>query len=77
VTFDHNSKGQGHMRHLKVGVHILVSALLLTYALMDYHITWYKCSPHLNHVQWPWPRSIPQRSRSTAVDIAVLWAALY
>ena len=57
-------KGQGHMRHLKVRVHMLVSALLLTYALMNYHLTWYKCCPHWNDVQWPWPWSKPQRSRS-------------
>jgi len=31
---------------------------------MDYHVTWCKCYPHKNDVQWPWPRSIPQRSRS-------------
>ena len=35
-----------------------------TYALMDYHLTWYKCCPHWDDVQWPWPGSIPQRSRS-------------
>ena len=31
---------------------------------MDYHLTWYKCCPHWEDVQWPWPGSIPQRSRS-------------
>ena len=31
---------------------------------MDYHLTWYKCCPHWDDVQWPWLRSIPQRSRS-------------
>ena len=31
---------------------------------MDYHLTWYKCCPHWNDVHWPWPGSIPQRSRS-------------
>jgi len=39
-------KGEGHKRHLKVRVHMLLSALLLTYALMDSHLTWYKCCPH-------------------------------
>jgi len=29
------------------------------YALMDYHLTWYKCFPHWDDVQWPWPGSIP------------------
>jgi len=24
----------------------------------------YKCCPHWDDVQWPWPGSIPQRSRS-------------
>jgi len=33
-------------------------------ALMDYHLTWYKCCPHWDDVQWPWPWSITQRSRS-------------
>ena len=56
--------GQGHMRHLKVKVHMLVSALKLIFALMDYNLTWYKCCPHLDNVQWPWPGSIPQRSKS-------------
>ena len=31
---------------------------------MDYHLTWYKCCSHWDTVQWPWPGSIPQRSRS-------------
>ena len=31
---------------------------------MDYHLSWYKCCPHWDDVQWHWPRSIPQRSRS-------------
>ena len=31
---------------------------------MDYHLTWYKCCPYWDDVQWPWPASIPQRSRS-------------
>ena len=31
---------------------------------MDFHITWYKCFPHWDDVQWPWPGSITQRSRS-------------
>ena len=43
-------KGQGHMRHLNVRIHMLVSALLLIHQMMDYHITWYitwyKCGPH-------------------------------
>ena len=30
---------------------------------MDYHITWYEC-PYWDNVQWPWPGSIPQKSRS-------------
>jgi len=34
------------------------------YALMDYHLTWYKCCFHWDDVQWPWPGSIHQRSRS-------------
>ena len=45
-------KGQGHTRHLKVRVHMLVSALELTYALMNYHLTWHKCCPHWDDVQW-------------------------
>jgi len=36
-------KGQGHTTHLKVRVRMLVSTLKLTYALMDYHLTRYKC----------------------------------
>jgi len=28
------------------------------------HLTWYKCCPHWDDVQWPWPRSTHQRSRS-------------
>ena len=24
------------------------------FALMDYHLTWYKCCPHLDNVRWPW-----------------------
>ena len=35
-----------------------------TYALMDYHLTWYKCCPHWDDVQWPRHGSIPQTSRS-------------
>ena len=31
---------------------------------MDYHLTWYKCCPHWDDVQWPWLGSIPQRSGS-------------
>ena len=31
---------------------------------MYFHITWYKCFPHWDDVQWPWPGSITQRSRS-------------
>ena len=31
---------------------------------MDYHLTWYKCCPHWDDVQWPWLGSIPQRSWS-------------
>ena len=31
---------------------------------MDYHLTWYKCCPHWDDVQWPWRGSIPQRSSS-------------
>jgi len=31
---------------------------------MDYHFTWYKCCPHWDDMQWPWTRSILQRSRS-------------
>jgi len=31
---------------------------------MDYHLTWYKCCPHWDNVQWHWLGSIPQRSRS-------------
>jgi len=31
---------------------------------MDYHLTGYKCCPYWDNVQWPWPGSIPQRSRS-------------
>jgi len=31
---------------------------------MDYHVTWYKCCPYWDDVQWLWPGSIPQRSRS-------------
>ena len=31
-------KGQGHTIHLKVRVHMLVSALKLMYTLMDYHL---------------------------------------
>ena len=31
---------------------------------MDYHLTWYKCCPHWDDMQWPWPVCIPQRSRS-------------
>ena len=31
---------------------------------MDYLLTWYKCFLHSDDVQWPWLRSIPQRSRS-------------
>ena len=31
---------------------------------MDYHPTWYKCWSHWDDVQWPWPGSIPQLSRS-------------
>ena len=31
---------------------------------MDYHVTWYNCCPHWDDVQWPWPGSISQRSRS-------------
>ena len=58
---DPHLKGQGHTRHLKVRVLMIVSALWLTYALMDYHLTWYKCCPHWEDVQWPWPGSIPQR----------------
>jgi len=34
------------------------------YALMDYRLTWYKCCPHWDDVQWSCLRSIPQRSRS-------------
>jgi len=34
------------------------------YALMDDHLTCYKCCPHWDDVQWPWPGSIPQRSSS-------------
>jgi len=33
-------------------------------ALMDYHLTGFKCCPHWDDVQWPWTGSIPQRSRS-------------
>jgi len=29
---------------------MIVSALLLTYALMDYHLTWYKCCPYWDGV---------------------------
>jgi len=57
-------KVKGHTRHLKVRVHMLQSVLCITYALMDYHIMWYKCCPHWDDVQWPWSLSIPQRSRS-------------
>ena len=32
-------ESQGHMRHLKVTVNMLVSALYLRYALVDYHLT--------------------------------------
>jgi len=38
-------KGQGHIGHLKVRVHMFVSALYLTYVLMEYHTTWYKYFP--------------------------------
>ena len=38
-------KGQGHTKHLMVRVHMLVSVLQPTYALMDFHLTWYKCCP--------------------------------
>ena len=31
---------------------------------MDYHLTWNKCCRHWDNVQWPWPISIPQKSRS-------------
>ena len=57
-------KGQGHTRHLKVRIYMLVSALLLMYALMDYHLTWCKFWPHWDNVHWSWLGSIPQRSRS-------------
>jgi len=30
---------------------------------MDYYIIWYNCWPHWDNAQWPWPGSIPQRSR--------------
>ena len=43
---------------------MLVSALLLMYALMDYHLTWCKFWPHWDNVHWSWLGSIPQRSRS-------------
>ena len=32
---------------------------------MDYHLTWYKCCPLWDDVQWPWPGSRPQRSEYT------------
>ena len=41
-----------------------MSRLQLTYASIDYHIIWSKCCPHWDDLQWPWPRSIPQGSRS-------------
>jgi len=47
-----------------ISASICVPVRVLTYALMDYHLTWYKCCPHWDIVQWPWPGSIPQRSRS-------------
>jgi len=31
---------------------------------MDHYITWCKCCPHRDYVQWPWPWSILQRSGS-------------
>ena len=43
---------------------ILCQRYNFTYALMDYHLTWYKYCPHWDNVQWPWPGSIPQRLRS-------------
>ena len=37
----------------------------VTCTLMDYHVTWYKCCLQWwDDVQWPWPGSIPQKSRS-------------
>ena len=38
--------------------------LSITFCVWVYHLTWYKCCPHWDVVQWPWPGSIPQRSRS-------------
>ena len=37
------------------------TALCLSVHLSDHH---YTCCPHRDDVQWPWPGSIPQRSRS-------------
>jgi len=39
VTFDPGPylKGQSYKRHLKIRLHMLISTLSLTYALMDYH----------------------------------------
>jgi len=39
LDLDPYLKSQGHMRHLKVRVNMLVSALYLRYALVDYHLT--------------------------------------
>ena len=44
-------KTQGHTRHLTVRVRMLMSGLLLTYALMDYHTNWYKCCHQWDNVQ--------------------------
>jgi len=46
---------------------------------MDYHLTWYKCYPHWDNVQWPWPRSIPQsqgHTRYLTVRVHMLVSAL-
>ena len=44
-------KGQGHTIHFNLRVHMRISGLSLTYAMMDYHVTWYKCCAHSEDVQ--------------------------
>ena len=83
-------KGQGQTRHFYLRVHMRISGLSLTYAMMDYHVTWYNCCAHWEDVQWlGHTRHLNCQSTHACVraitylwieasvgDIAVFWTAL-